>query len=64
MPDRMYPPATREMAQQRRELAPTTQAAFRRFRSAVLLNALYPVEPKLSKNGASPPNLLTEAPRV
>ncbi len=28
MTDMMYPPATREIAQQRRELAPETQAAF------------------------------------
>jgi AhpD family alkylhydroperoxidase len=34
MPDRMYPPATREMAQQRRELAPAAQAAFDAFGKA------------------------------
>ena len=34
MPDRMYPPATREMAQQRRELALAAQAAFDAFGTA------------------------------
>ncbi|HWX49352.1 MAG TPA: carboxymuconolactone decarboxylase family protein [Roseomonas sp.] len=31
MTDAMYPPATREMAQKRRDLAPETQAAFDAF---------------------------------
>ncbi len=31
MTDMMYPPATREIAKQRRELAPETQAAFDAF---------------------------------
>jgi len=31
MTDAMYPPATREIAQQRRDLAPETQAAFDAF---------------------------------
>jgi len=35
MPDRMYPPATREMAQQRRDLAPAAQEAFDAFGKAV-----------------------------
>ena len=35
MPDRMYPPATRKMAQQRRDLAPASQAAFDAFGKAV-----------------------------
>jgi AhpD family alkylhydroperoxidase len=35
MPDRMYPPATRAIAQQRRELAPGPQAAFDAFGKAV-----------------------------
>jgi AhpD family alkylhydroperoxidase len=34
MSDRMYPPATREMAQQRRDLAPAAQAAFDAFGKA------------------------------
>jgi AhpD family alkylhydroperoxidase len=35
MSDRMYPAATRELAQQRRELAPAAQAAFDAFGKAV-----------------------------
>ena len=35
MPDRMYPPATRIMAQQRRDLVPASQAAFDAFGKAV-----------------------------
>ena len=35
MPDKMYPPATCELAQQRRELATTQQAAFDAFGKAV-----------------------------
>lgn len=35
MPDRMYPPATRDMAQQRRNLAPEVQAAFDAFGKTV-----------------------------
>src|ERR1019366_5672989 len=35
MTDGMYPPATRELAQQRRELAPAAQAAFDAFGKAV-----------------------------
>ncbi len=35
MPNRMYPPVTREMAQRRRELAPSAQAAFDAFGKAV-----------------------------
>ena len=35
MPNRMYPPATRELAQQRRELAYAQQAAFDTFGKAV-----------------------------
>lgn len=35
MPDKMYPPATRELAQRRRELATTQQAAFDAFGKAV-----------------------------
>ena len=35
MSDRMYPPATREIAQARRALAPETQAAFDAFSRAV-----------------------------
>ena len=31
MADAMYPPTTREIAQQRRDLAPETQAAFDAF---------------------------------
>ncbi len=35
MSNRMYPPATREMAQRRRELPPSTQTAFDAFDTAV-----------------------------
>ena len=35
MPDAMYPQATRELAQKRRELAPAPQAAFDAFSRAV-----------------------------
>ena len=35
MPDRMYPPATREMARKRRDLAPAAQTAFDHFGKAV-----------------------------
>lgn len=42
VPDRMYPPATREMAQQRRELAPAAQAAFDAFGKAVFADGALP----------------------
>ena len=35
MADKMYPPASRELAQQRRELTPAAQAAFDAFGKAV-----------------------------
>jgi alkylhydroperoxidase/carboxymuconolactone decarboxylase family protein YurZ len=34
MPDRMYPPSTRELADKRRALAPDVQAAFDAFSKA------------------------------
>src|SRR3954452_3664156 len=44
MPDHMYPPATREMAQQRRELAPAAQAAFDAFGKAAFADGALPAK--------------------
>src|SRR5215217_2626547 len=46
MSDKMYPPATRELAQQRRELAPAAQAAFDAFGKAVFADGALPAEVK------------------
>ena len=44
MADRMYPPTTREMAQQRRDLAPAAQAAFDAFGKAVFADGALPTK--------------------
>ena len=44
MPDAMYPQATRELAQKRRELAPAAQAAFDAFSRAVFENGALPAK--------------------
>ena len=46
MSDKMYPPATRELAQQRRELAPAAQAAFDAFGKAVFADGALPAKVK------------------
>ena len=46
MSDRMYPPATREIAKARRELAPDTQAAFDAFSRAVFADGALPAKTK------------------
>lgn len=46
VPNRMYPTATRELAQQRRELAPAQQAAFDAFGKAVFANGALPAKMK------------------
>lgn len=46
MGDRMYPPATREIAQQRRALAPKTQAAFDAFSREVFAEGALSVKMK------------------
>jgi AhpD family alkylhydroperoxidase len=46
MSDRMYPPATRETAKARRELAPDTQAAFDAFSRAVFADGALPAKTK------------------
>ena len=46
MADRMYPPTTREPAQQRRELAPAAQAAFDAFGKAVFADGVLTVKMK------------------
>jgi AhpD family alkylhydroperoxidase len=46
MSDKMYPPTTRELAQRRRELAPTAQAAFDAFGKAVFADGALPAKVK------------------
>ena len=46
MADRMYPPATREIAQARRALAPKTQAAFDAFSREVFTDGALPAKLK------------------
>jgi AhpD family alkylhydroperoxidase len=46
MSDKMYPPTTRELAQQRRELAPPAQAAFDAFGKAVFADGALPAKVK------------------
>ena len=46
MPDAMYPQATRELAQKRRELAPAPQAAFDAFSRAVFEDGALPAKMK------------------
>ena len=46
MSDKMYPPTTRELAQQRRELAPDAQAAFDAFGKAVFADGALPAKVK------------------
>jgi AhpD family alkylhydroperoxidase len=46
MSDKMYPSTTRELAQQRRDLAPTAQAAFDAFGKAVFADGALPAKVK------------------
>jgi AhpD family alkylhydroperoxidase len=46
MPDAMYPQATREIAQQRRDLAPEVQAAFDAFSRKVFEDGALPAKMK------------------
>lgn len=46
MNDRMYPPATRELADRRRALAPAQQAAFDAFGKAVFADGALPAKLK------------------
>jgi AhpD family alkylhydroperoxidase len=46
MSDKMYPPTTRELAQQRRDLAPAAQAAFDAFGKAVFADGALPAKVK------------------
>jgi AhpD family alkylhydroperoxidase len=46
MSDKMYPSTTRELAQQRRDLAPATQAAFDDFGKAVFADGALPAKVK------------------
>ena len=46
MPHDMYPEATRDLAQKRRELAPETQAAFRAFSQRVFADGALPSKTK------------------
>lgn len=46
MADRMYPPATRELADKRRALAPAQQAAFDAFGKAVFADGALPAKMK------------------
>src|SRR3954465_1606976 len=46
MSDKMYPPTTRELAQQRRELAPAAQTAFDAFGKAVFADGALPAKIK------------------
>ena len=46
MSDKMYPSTTRELAQQRRELAPDAQAAFDAFGKAVFAEGALPAKVK------------------
>ena len=46
MTDTMYPAATRELAQKRRDLTPNTQAAFDAFSKAVFADGALPTKMK------------------
>jgi AhpD family alkylhydroperoxidase len=46
MSDKMYPSTTRELAQQRHDLAPATQAAFDDFGKAVFADGALPAKVK------------------
>ena len=46
MPDQMYPPSTKEIAQKRRELAPDIQAAFDAFSQRVFADGALPAKTK------------------
>ena len=46
MPHDMYPEASRDLAQKRRELAPETQAAFRAFSQRVFADGALPSKTK------------------
>lgn len=46
MSEKMYPSTTRELAQQRRDLAPTAQAAFDAFGKAVFADGALPAKIK------------------
>jgi len=46
MPHDLYPDASRELAQKRRELAPETQAAFRAFSQQVFADGALPSKTK------------------
>src|SRR5690606_18392103 len=46
MPDTLYPPATREIAHKRRELAPATEAAFQAFSKQVFADGALPSKVK------------------
>jgi AhpD family alkylhydroperoxidase len=46
MSDAMYPPASKELAQRRRELAPETQAAFDAFSQRVFADGALPAKTK------------------
>ena len=46
MPDRMYPPSTRELADKRRALAPDAQAAFEAFSRQVFADGALPSKTK------------------
>ena len=46
MPDPMYPPPTRELAQKRRELSPETEAAFQAFSQKVFADGALPAKVK------------------
>lgn len=46
MPDSMYPPATKEIAQKRRDLAPEIQAAFDAFSQRVFADGALPAKTK------------------
>ena len=46
MSDKMYPSTTRELAQQRRDLAPAAQAAFDDFGKAVFADGALPAKVK------------------
>jgi AhpD family alkylhydroperoxidase len=46
MPNSMYPPATTEIAQKRRDLAPTIQSAFDAFNQQVFADGALPAKTK------------------
>jgi AhpD family alkylhydroperoxidase len=46
MSDAMYPPASKDLAQRRRELAPETQAAFDAFSARVFAEGALPAKTK------------------